>query len=119
MFVAYPQALSKMPVPQLWAVIFFAMLLCLGIDSQFATVEVIVTTVKDAYGRWVRLYLKRHEVLVLIVCSVSFLFGLPNIMEVMTINKVVGLVLRRVCIRVRFLYLCFTFFFREESISFS
>jgi SNF family Na+-dependent transporter len=36
-FVAYPAALSKMPFPQVWSVIFFAMLLCLGIDSQFAT----------------------------------------------------------------------------------
>jgi len=78
-FVAYPQALAKMPGAQLWAVIFFAMLLCLGIDSQFATVEVTVTTIKDAYGHWVRKYLKRHEVLVLLVCFVSFLLGIPNI----------------------------------------
>ena len=81
-FVAYPQALAKMPGAQLWAVIFFAMLLCLGIDSQFATVEVTVTTIKDAYGHWVRKYLKRHEVLVLLVCFVSFLLGIPNITKV-------------------------------------
>ena len=80
-FVAYPAALSKMPFPQVWVVIFFAMLLCLGIDSQFATVEVVITTIKDAYGSWVRRYLKRHEVLVLVVCFISFLFGLPNVMQ--------------------------------------
>lgn len=80
-FVAYPQALSKMPAAQVWAAIFFAMLLCLGIDSQFACVEVTITTIKDAYGHWVRKYLKRHEVLVLLVCFVSFILGLPNIMQ--------------------------------------
>lgn len=81
-FVAYPAALSKMPFPQVWSVIFFAMLLCLGIDSQFATVEVIITSIKDAYGRWIRLNLKRHEILVLLVCMVSFVCGIPNIMQV-------------------------------------
>ncbi|KAI9563896.1 hypothetical protein GHT06_011364 [Daphnia sinensis] len=80
-FVAYPAALSKMPFPQVWSVIFFSMLLCLGIDSQFATVEVIITSIKDAYGRWIRLHLKRHEVLVLLVCFVSFICGLPNVMQ--------------------------------------
>ena len=33
-FVIYPQAFANMPVPQLWAVLFFFMLLCLGLDSE-------------------------------------------------------------------------------------
>lgn len=33
-FVVFPHALSKLPMPQLWAAVFFAMLLLLGIDSQ-------------------------------------------------------------------------------------
>ena len=33
-FVVYPQALAKMPAPQMWAVLFFFMLLCLGLNSQ-------------------------------------------------------------------------------------
>lgn len=33
-FVVYPQAMAKMPYAQLWAVMFFFMLLCLGLNSQ-------------------------------------------------------------------------------------
>lgn len=33
-YVVYPQAFASMPVSQLWAVLFFFMLLCLGLDSE-------------------------------------------------------------------------------------
>lgn len=33
-FIAYPTALSTLPLPQLWSVLFFAMLFTMGLDSQ-------------------------------------------------------------------------------------
>lgn len=33
-FIAYPRAVAMMPVPQLWAVFFFVMIILLGLDSQ-------------------------------------------------------------------------------------
>ncbi|XP_055385962.1 sodium- and chloride-dependent GABA transporter ine isoform X3 [Condylostylus longicornis] len=80
-FVVYPQVMAKMPYAQLWGVMFFFMLLCLGLNSQFAIVEVVVTSLRDGFPNWIKRKLLYHEVLVLIVCVISFLFGLPNIIQ--------------------------------------
>lgn len=46
-FVAYPEALSLLPWPRVWSVLFFAMLYMLGLDSEFAMLESVVASVAD------------------------------------------------------------------------
>ncbi|KAF2358369.1 Sodium:neurotransmitter symporter, partial [Trinorchestia longiramus] len=79
-FVAYPQALAKMPYPHVFAVMFFFLLIILGIDSQFATVEVVITSLQDMCPALVK-FLRRHEFLALFVCLVCFLLGLPYLFK--------------------------------------
>lgn len=78
-FVVYPEVLSTMPVSQLWAPLFFFMLLCLGLDSQFGTVEVAVTFVKDEFGPKILKFLRREELLTLAVCIIAFILGIPHV----------------------------------------
>lgn len=33
-FIAYPRAVAMMPLPQLWAICFFIMVILLGADTQ-------------------------------------------------------------------------------------
>ncbi|XP_038153532.1 sodium- and chloride-dependent GABA transporter 1 isoform X2 [Cyprinodon tularosa] len=81
-YVVYPQAFANMPVSQLWAVLFFFMLLCLGLDSEFAMVEVMVTSFMDEFYHQVLRIFKRKEFFVLVLCGVALLLGIPCVMQV-------------------------------------
>uniref|UniRef100_UPI003AAB2BBB sodium- and chloride-dependent betaine transporter-like isoform X2 n=1 Tax=Centroberyx gerrardi TaxID=166262 RepID=UPI003AAB2BBB len=79
-FIAYPKALSLLPGSSFWAVLFFLMILFLGLDSQFVCVESLATAITDMFPR----YLRRpggREILVLVIAVVCFLLGLPLITE--------------------------------------
>jgi len=76
-FVTYPEALSHLPYPQFWSIIFFLMLFLLGLDSEFALFETVLCSIFDACPR-----LRRQKVLVTTaLVLVCFLLGLPCITQ--------------------------------------
>ena len=70
-FVAYPEAISNMPVPPLWSFLFFCMLLTLGLDSMFTFTETITTAIIDQFS-----LSKKKPFVVIGTCFVGFLCGL-------------------------------------------
>ena len=49
-FVAYPEALSHLPVPHFWSIIFFLMLFLLGLDSEFALFETVTRVLYSTHS---------------------------------------------------------------------
>lgn len=77
-FIAYPRAVMTMPWSSFWAVMFFTMILLLGMGSQFVGVEGFVTAVVDLFPGYLR-YGRRREWFIGGTCLVSFLIGLTMV----------------------------------------
>jgi len=73
-FLTYPDLVLKLPLSVMWAFIFFAMLLVLGIDSEFCNVEAIVTGLVDNYPQTL---LKHRKLFTVGLCAFMFILGLP------------------------------------------
>ncbi|XP_014345892.1 sodium- and chloride-dependent creatine transporter 1 isoform X2 [Latimeria chalumnae] len=79
-FIAYPKAVTLMPVAPLWAALFFFMLLLLGLDSQFVGVEGFVTGILDLLpSKYYWQY--QREVAVAICIGLCFIIDLSMVTQ--------------------------------------
>ncbi|MCJ8734723.1 hypothetical protein PDJAM_G00238560 [Pangasius djambal] len=76
-FIAYPKAVSMMPVAPVWAALFFFMLLMLGLDSQFVGVEGFITGILDLLPS----KFNKREIAVAICCILCFVIDLSMVTQ--------------------------------------
>ncbi|XP_060073835.1 sodium- and chloride-dependent glycine transporter 1-like [Ylistrum balloti] len=73
-FVAYPEAIMKLPLPHLWGVLFFLMLITVGIDSQFGMFETVSSGLVDSFPSQLK---ERKVQLTAALSVILFILGLP------------------------------------------
>ncbi|KAL6723128.1 hypothetical protein Aduo_018163 [Ancylostoma duodenale] len=70
-FVVFTEAILKFPFPPAWSVLFFLMLLSLGLGSMFGTLEGVITSLNDSH-----LITVTKPVLTAVLCASACLIGL-------------------------------------------
>lgn len=71
-FIIYPEALATLPLSSAWAVVFFIMLLTLGIDSAMGGMESVITGLIDEF----QLLHRHRELFTLGIVLATFLLSL-------------------------------------------
>ncbi|XP_039545247.1 solute carrier family 6 member 22, tandem duplicate 1 isoform X1 [Pimephales promelas] len=79
-FIAYPRAVAMMPMPQLWSICFFIMIILLGLDSEFVGLEALMTAITDMNPTFF-LQGHRRKLFLLIICTSCFFIGLLMVTE--------------------------------------
>ncbi|KAK3105595.1 hypothetical protein FSP39_001378 [Pinctada imbricata] len=72
-YIAYPEALMELPLPNLWGVLFFLMLYTLALDAVFACMEPMCTAFVDQFP----LLKRRRALFIGVVVALMLLSGLP------------------------------------------
>ncbi|KAK3734300.1 hypothetical protein RRG08_058456 [Elysia crispata] len=80
-FVVYPEALGKMPVSTLWAILFFFMLCILGFSTQFSAAETIMSSVMDEFPKVFAGRKSRQIMFRICVCLAAFVLGIPMVAQ--------------------------------------
>uniref|UniRef100_A0A8C5BCL7 Transporter n=1 Tax=Gadus morhua TaxID=8049 RepID=A0A8C5BCL7_GADMO len=76
LFITYPEAIANMRGSTFFAIIFFVMMITLGLDSTFGGLEAIITAVLDEYPDT---FAHRRELFVLLLVIVCFLGSLSTL----------------------------------------
>ena len=87
-FLAYPELVLSLPASFVWSILFFLMLLILGIDTEFCCVESLVTFISD---KWLDQLRSRRRLVAAGVCVTCYVLGLPMILVSCLYSKYLSL----------------------------
>ncbi|KAK3084699.1 hypothetical protein FSP39_017685 [Pinctada imbricata] len=76
-FIVYPAGIATLPGAPFWAIIFFLMLLTLGLDSSFGGSEAVITALSDEFP----ILRKHRELFVAALFSLYFIVGLSFVTQ--------------------------------------
>lgn len=74
-FIVYPEAIATMSGSVFWSILFFLMLITLGLDSTFGGLEAMITALCDEYPRALG---RRREWFVMVLLVLIYICALPT-----------------------------------------
>jgi solute carrier family 6 amino acid transporter-like protein 5/7/9/14 len=80
-FVVYPEGLSTMPVAPLWSILFFIMMMMLGLSSMFSMAETFFCAFMDEFPNVLRKTYYRTVMFRAIGCACFYLVSLPMVTQ--------------------------------------
>ncbi|XP_050505352.1 sodium-dependent dopamine transporter-like [Diabrotica virgifera virgifera] len=78
-FQVYPEAVATLPGSQLWAILFFFMLIMLGVDSAMGGLECVITGLMDEFSSFFKNKKYSREIFTLAIILCSFCVALINV----------------------------------------
>ncbi|XP_044263788.1 sodium-dependent noradrenaline transporter-like isoform X2 [Tribolium madens] len=78
-FQVYPEAVATLPGSHFWSMLFFFMLIMLGLDSAMGGLECVITGLMDEYSNFFKTRKHSREIFTLGVIIVSFSVALINV----------------------------------------
>ncbi|XP_060516213.1 sodium-dependent noradrenaline transporter-like [Cylas formicarius] len=78
-FQVYPEAVATLPGSHLWSVLFFFMLIMLGVDSAMGGLECVITGLMDEFSVFFRQRKFTREIFTFIVIMMSFSVAMINV----------------------------------------
>ncbi len=81
-FEVYPEAIATLPASQIWSVLFFVMLIFLGMDSAMGGLECVITGILDEFKDFFKRHRISREAFTGIVVFSSFLVALSCVTPV-------------------------------------
>uniref|UniRef100_A0A8K9VDW4 Transporter n=1 Tax=Oncorhynchus mykiss TaxID=8022 RepID=A0A8K9VDW4_ONCMY len=94
LFIIYAEAIANMPAATFFAIIFFLMIIMLGLDSTFAGLEGVITAMLDEFPQ---LLSRRREWFVLGLVCVCYLGALSTLTYVSLLSTLPSLGTSRFC----------------------
>ena len=81
-FEVYPEAIATLPASQVWSVLFFVMLIFLGMDSAMGGLECVITGLMDEFQDFFKRNRISREAFTGMVVACSFLVALSCVTPV-------------------------------------
>ncbi|XP_022079557.1 sodium- and chloride-dependent glycine transporter 1-like [Acanthaster planci] len=78
-FIAYPEAIARMPLSTLWALLFFLMVFMLGLGSEFCMFETVITGMVDELEKFNPVFRKRKWLVTLLMAVLMYILGLSMV----------------------------------------